>query len=279
MIIKVDVMYVRGQPPLQESSCQDTNGQSSAHGSVICRWLSYPAKWLSCSGRVALVDRAVCSKGTIFTRCPQMVKFDVFRRVNTGGLPLNFQEIRNVMAVPEVRQFLREMAECKEFLKATGGRINDVRMGAQELCLRYLTILSCYQWENRELQHYYGLMKSMDAEILELNTCQAEVLMDIVEHFRQVMDLCYLILGERSFCKPGSRLINNSLFSSWAVVLTRYLNRETEIRNNAEAIFRQYWRELNENMTFYNAITSSTGTKRHVLEALDAVRGIVEENL
>ena len=171
------------------------------------------------------------------------------------------------------------MAECKEFLKATGVRINDVRMGAQELCLRYLTILSCYQWENRELQHYYGLMKSMDAEILELNTCQAEVLMDIVEHFRQVMDLCYLILGERSFCKPGSRLINNSLFSSWAVVLTRYLNRETEIRNNAEAIFRQYWRELNENMTFYNAITSSTGTKRHLLEALDVIRGIVEENL
>ena len=68
-------MYVRGQPPLQESSCQDTNGQSSAHGSVICRWLSYPAKWLSCSGRVALVDRAVCSKGTIFTARQQDKEF------------------------------------------------------------------------------------------------------------------------------------------------------------------------------------------------------------
>lgn len=225
------------------------------------------------------IEDTTLSINILDERCPQMVKFDVFRRVNTGGVPLNVQEIRNVMAVPEVRQFLREMAGCKEFLKATGGKINDVRMGAQELCLRYLTILSCYQWENRKLQHYYGLMKSMDAEILKLNICQTEVLADIAEHFRQVMDLCYLILGEKSFCKPGSRLINKSLFSSWAVVLTRYLNREAEIRKNAKSIFRQYWQELNENMTFYSAITSSTGTKRHLIEALDTVRGIVEENL
>ena len=52
-------------------------------------------------------------------KCPQMVKFDVFRRVNTGGLPLNFQEIRNIMAEPKVRTLLHRMAECEEFQCAT----------------------------------------------------------------------------------------------------------------------------------------------------------------
>ena len=58
-------------------------------------------------------------------KCPQMVKFDVFRRVNTGGLPLNFQEIRNIMALPKVRKLLKKMAECEEFLLATKGRVKD----------------------------------------------------------------------------------------------------------------------------------------------------------
>ena len=83
-------------------------------------------------------------------KCPQMVKFDVFRRVNTGGLPLNFQEIRNIMALPKVRKLLKKMAECEEFLLATKGRVKDIRMGAQELCLRYLTILSAYDWKKCE---------------------------------------------------------------------------------------------------------------------------------
>mgnify|MGYP006922418276 CR=1 FL=1 len=44
------------------------------------------------------------------------------------------------MALPKVRKLLKKMAECEEFLLATKGRVKDIRMGAQELCLRYLTI-------------------------------------------------------------------------------------------------------------------------------------------
>ena len=51
------------------------------------------------------------------TVCPDMVKFDVFRRVNTGGLPLNPQEIRNTLATSEVRNLLKNMSSCDEFMK------------------------------------------------------------------------------------------------------------------------------------------------------------------
>lgn len=42
-------------------------GQNGAPGSIICRWLNRPATWLSHSGRMALFDRAACSKVAIFT--------------------------------------------------------------------------------------------------------------------------------------------------------------------------------------------------------------------
>ncbi len=225
------------------------------------------------------IEDTVLSVNILDERCPQMVKFDVFRRVNTGGVPLNVQEIRNVMATPAVRTFLQEMAASPEFIRATGGRINDVRMGAQELCLRYLTLLSCYCWEKKELYHYNGLMRSMDAELLELNACTVQELHSILEQFRRVMNLCHLILGKKSFCKPDSRLINKSLFSSWAVVLTNYLNREREIRESAARIFKGYWEMLNEKQELYYAVTSSTGTRKNLLEALNMVRNIVEVNI
>lgn len=50
-------------------------------------------------------------------QCPKMVKFDVFRRVNTGGLPLNSQEIRNIMAEPNVRTLLKKMSSNEYFIK------------------------------------------------------------------------------------------------------------------------------------------------------------------
>ena len=60
------------------------------------------------------------------------------------------------MALPKVRVLLRNMAECEEFRQATRGGVRDVRMGAQELCLRYLTILSAYDWDKRDFCQYHG---------------------------------------------------------------------------------------------------------------------------
>ena len=102
-------------------------------------------------------------------RCPQTIKFDIFRRINTTGLQLNSQEIRNMIAKPEVRKLLKNMASCKEFVMATNGRINDIRMGGQELCLRYITILLHLDWQKKVLVDYHGLEKTMDNTILELN--------------------------------------------------------------------------------------------------------------
>lgn len=209
-------------------------------------------------------------------RCPKMVKFDVFRRVNTGGLPLNYQEIRNIMALPKVRALLKDMAGCREFRSATGDRVKDIRMGAQELCLRYLTILSAYDRESGDLREYSGLLKMMDQMVLILNGMSKKELSNIFQSFQQVMLDCYEILGEYSFCKLDNDKINKSLFTSWAVVLSNACLDRDIVKKNVEGIRAAYKERLTKDVAFYNAITSSTGTRKHILLAIEVIREIME---
>lgn len=211
-------------------------------------------------------------------RCPQMVKFDVFRRVNTGGLPLNHQEIRNIMALPKVRSLLKNMTECDEFQQATRGRVKDVRMGAQELCLRYLTIFAFYDWEKRDFVQYKGLLKMMDQMILFLNDTATESILDKQLYiFRQVMADCCEILGELSFCKLGNNKINKSLFTGWAVVLTNNHSDFIIKKQNIEKLRIAYEDRLSKDIEFYSAITSSTGTKKNIIKSISVIRELWEE--
>lgn len=212
-------------------------------------------------------------------RTPQMVKFDVFRRVNTGGLPLNCQEIRNAMALPKVRTLLRNMVECKEFKQATKGGVRDVRMDAQELCLRYLTILYAYDWKKHDFNRYQGLLKMMDQMVLILNGKTESKLKEIFEDFRLVMERCHWILGEYSFCKLDNNKINKSLFTAWAIVLANEGDSRRITNLNVIKMRNSYVERLMNDIEFYNAITSSTGTRKHIRISIEVIRNLWEECL
>jgi len=69
---------------------------------------------------------------------PEEVKRNIFKRINTGGMPLTAQEIRHALYQGKASDFLRELAENEKFLAATGNSIKDSRMAARELVLRFL---------------------------------------------------------------------------------------------------------------------------------------------
>jgi hypothetical protein len=71
---------------------------------------------------------------------PPAVKFNVFARLNQGGMPLNAQEIRNAIFPGEWRKHLRMMAESNYFLTATEHKIRTERQQDMELVLRFLAL-------------------------------------------------------------------------------------------------------------------------------------------
>lgn len=212
-------------------------------------------------------------------RCSQIIKFDIFRRINTAGLQLNSQEIRNMIAKPEVRKLLKNMVSCEEFVNVTNDRINDIRMGGQELCLRYIMILLHFDWQKQALVDYHGLEKTMDNTILELNrqSNNMELYNGILNIFKKSMRRAFMILGKFSFRKSESnnKKINASLFIGWAVVLSRIEISDIDIESNAGRIREKYKKQLRENRYFYKMITSSSNSRRNIEGVLHTIYGII----
>ena len=78
----------------------------------------------------------------ISSTTPPEVQRNIFKRLNTGGLPLSQQEIRHALYYDErVAELLLNLANSDEFKKATSYSINDSRMAARELVLRFIAFL------------------------------------------------------------------------------------------------------------------------------------------
>lgn len=73
---------------------------------------------------------------------PERVKFDIFDRVNRGGMQLNKQEIRNALYQGEATRFLKRIVESEAFKNATGNAFeNEKRMKDKYLITRIVSFL------------------------------------------------------------------------------------------------------------------------------------------
>jgi hypothetical protein len=163
---------------------------------------------------------------------PSEVKYDIFERLNTGGLPLNAQEIRNCNAEIHVRNFLKKASESPEFKSATDNSVKGKRMDDQELVLRFAGFyLRQFNSEFSSKVEYKGNMRLFLNEVNEyLNRLSKFHLDELAEKFLLSMQVCFYLFGKYSFRKctpsdftPGVRkpLINKSMFVVWSVLATQ----------------------------------------------------------
>src|SRR5258708_4057977 len=67
---------------------------------------------------------------------PDKVKFNIFKRINTGGLPLSSQEIRHALNQGEATKLLAQLADSDVFKKAVDYGIRNARVADPESGLR-----------------------------------------------------------------------------------------------------------------------------------------------
>ncbi|MCI4624421.1 MAG: DUF262 domain-containing protein [Candidatus Magnetoovum sp. WYHC-5] len=99
---------------------------------------------------------------------PEEVKRNIFKRVNTGGMPLTAQEIRHALYQGEATKLLEELAKSEVFNIATGEAVDDSRMAARELVLRFLSF---------SLFNYKDYPKSSDMDAFMSNAMRVINLM------------------------------------------------------------------------------------------------------
>ena len=226
------------------------------------------------------IEDAQLTVNILDPRSPADVKFDIFRRVNTGGVPLNAQEIRNVLSNKQTRNFLITMAQSEEFLRATRHRVNDMRMDAQELCLRFVAFLSNYDSKLHSIKNATSVGTMLDKCILELNKKSKKELSETFLIFQSSMNKCYALFGDKAFSKPNNEhIINKVLFTSWTVTLTEYdypLSRFEQLQNFAiDCLYKR----LESDPKYFTSISSSTSTKTSIEKQFHTAYEIMEELL
>jgi len=190
---------------------------------------------------------------------PENVKFNIFKRINTGGLSLEPQEIRNALFQGNATTFIKDLSQESIFKKATGNSIRSDRMLDREFVLRFVAF--CYL----DISTYTGNIDDfLNQAMLFLNRSSTEKRHKIKEDFLFIMNSCSKIFGEYSFRKMGDdgrrRPVNKVIFETWCMQIKKLDASEINTLIEYKQELRKSFILLCENTIFLNALKGSDKT-------------------
>ena len=200
-------------------------------------------------------------------RSPSQLKYDLFRRLNTGGKVLNDQEIRNCLSRSGLQETLHSMITSSEFKQATGGRVKDTRMAAQESALRFIYFYNQYS-DDFPIGEYDGDMSgALDSCVEDLNSYTKQALNKYVDLYKNSMRLAYKLFGDYAFRKVGvdymerrKNSVNKSLMLVISVLLAVHGDKYV-IDGNLTSRLADL---LNKDSQLNEAISWSTSSKKNI---------------
>lgn len=222
---------------------------------------------------VRRIEQTQLFVNVIDPQTPGRVKYDIFRRINTGGKALNRQEIRNCLANARTRNFLHELSESENFLHATRKSISAARMADEELVLRFIAF---YLTDHKIVINEYkgGMDELLDDTIEIMNALELDRFKEVRQHFFQAMDNAFYLFGDNAFRKANN--VNKSLFLGISRVLCDITPQELREKDR-DKIAKQMQVEISDNEKFRNALSMATNDARNVKLVYDTVKKIVGE--
>jgi hypothetical protein len=214
---------------------------------------------------------------------PNNVKFNIFSRINKGGLPLTAQEIRNAIYPGEWRGVVRRMVACDEFLSATEGRIKAERQEDLELMLRFAALYSL-QGQKRTADENLDdfLNKFVDKDSV---AWAPEKWAAIEFVFKKAMKWAPKVFGRIAFRKysgegESRRPINRGLFETEAVILARRSERDLEILSEkSTTLLTAFGKRFRDDSDFAGALLYATGRGAASNKRIEVFESLFEETL
>ena len=114
---------------------------------------------------------------------PLKVIYDLFNRINTGGTPLNRQEVRNCVFKGKSTLLLKELAESDYFKNAIDYGISSKRMKDREAVLRYLA----FRIQDYEKQYPGDMSSFLETSMKIINTLNDIDIAVLKQDFYKVM--------------------------------------------------------------------------------------------
>lgn len=190
-----------------------------------------------------------------------MVKYVLFGRLNSGGVKLTPQEIRNAVFCGPAIDAIREMAHSDDFVRATCNHVETKRKTDMDFVSRFVAFYVS-GWENYEpdLETYInGAMTDFK------DNWSTQDRLKLVVTFKEIMYLAYELFGNRAFRKQESltdrrRPLNKAYFEVISVLLAKldknqrdFLLVHKELMNTNMCLAMRY------SQTYRNSFSGGTG--------------------
>ncbi|MDR2706509.1 MAG: DUF262 domain-containing protein [Planctomycetaceae bacterium] len=213
---------------------------------------------------------------------PFKVKYDIFRRINTGGKPLNNQEIRNCMTGQVLRDVLKEMIYLEEFKTATDNSIKSTRMEDQEVALRFLMFYEMMTTRGN-IESYNGYMDSSLDEFTENHFKSQKTVFDTyMRKFSNAMKNAKYLFGQKyAFRKitlqdiePNAykQLINKSLFVCVSILLADYEHEKIRNLNDERLLLKPLAEKPGYDERFFRYLTYGTNGRPNLLYVYEVLK-------
>lgn len=211
---------------------------------------------------------------------PTDVKFNIFKRINTGGLILEPQEIRHALFQGRPAGFISELATTKEFLEATDYKIKTHRMLDRDYTNRFLGFY-LYDYKN----YAPDLDTFMSKAMASINHKTDKELDKIREDFKESMKLAKAVFGKEAFRKiyrDKDRLppINKAIFDVISVQFALLSKQEREkVKEKKSEVKKNLKDALGTDEYLFLSVTTSTGDKNRVIYRHETIEKIIKNTI
>ncbi len=224
-----------------------------------------------------IIDQTQVTAYIINPGTPKKVKYNIFRRINTGGLVLEQQEIRHALYQGVSSRFIHELANLNEFKVATENKINPKRMLDREFINRFVAF-----YITPPVDYSPDLESFMNDSMDKIEQKNEKELISIKGSFRESMRTSKKIFGNWAFRKADQyperrKPINKSIFEIWAVALANRSDEErsTLIKNGA-LVLEKFANLCRTDDAFISAISQATGDKTRVIKRFSEIEKLVK---
>ncbi|OEE79206.1 DUF262 domain-containing protein [Vibrio genomosp. F6] len=226
---------------------------------------------------------------------PEAVKRNIFKRINTGGMPLTAQEIRHALYEGPASKLLNELVNSNYFIRAIGKKIDDSRMGATELVLRLLSFMvfpredykhGMDSWLSNAMR-VINLMPDpspTDLEKIFSSNSYPQIKMNLIAEIRTKFELAMkrstILFDGHAFRKSNAwdsrkSPINKSLFEVWGNVLCELKEDEFQILVNNKHKLQEEQAELFTNDNFSNSISRHSSQIKGITDSYSSIQQLV----
>ncbi|WP_342331740.1 DUF262 domain-containing protein [Pedobacter sp. FW305-3-2-15-E-R2A2] len=206
---------------------------------------------------------------------PRFVIYDIFRRLNTGGVVLNAQEIRHALN-HKSSLILTDFTSIPIF--KTLVKVKKNRMEDNELALRFISFY------RRNVDNYQPPMSLfLDREMEYLKNIDLEHIRSIRRRFEESLILLQDLFGDQVFSKPSINYrrgkFNKALFEVLTVCFANLAFEEKNILLINRLEFTTAYFMLLENSEFNMSISTTTASRNAVLIRYGEIEGLIRRFL